>query len=200
MPSIVRRLSAAMCALILVCASGCSSSPATRFYLLAPLPAETPRAVASGPAPVVGLRPVRLPEQLDRPQIVTRVGPNRLQLADFDLWAAPLSETFTRVLAEDLAILVPTDRVLVFPWPRESLVDYEVAVAVVRFEGALGGDCSLVADWTISRRDGKEAPKAARSSHSGPAGGSYTELVAAQSRLIGALGHDIAAALKAMPR
>ncbi len=33
-----------------------------------------------------------------------------------------------------------------------------------------------------------------------PAGSSYATLVSAESRLIGALGRDIAAALKAIPR
>ena len=181
--------------------AGCSSAPATRFYVLAPLPAsEGPKAVAAGSAPVLGLRPVALPEELDRPQIVTRVGATELHLAEFDRWAAPLRDNFARVLAENLALLVPADRVLLFSWSREAPIDYEVTVAVTRFEGTLGGDCSLVADWTISRRGGREGSTAGRSSHTERAGGSYAELVAVYSRLVGALARDIADALKAMPR
>jgi uncharacterized lipoprotein YmbA len=104
------------------------------------------------------------------------------------------------VLAEDLALLIPSDRVAVFPWSRESAIEYEVAVEVVRFDASLGGDCSLVADWAIARQGGKEPPKTGRHSASGPAGGSYSELVAAQSRLIGALAGDIATALKSIRR
>ena len=141
-----------------------------------------------------------LPEQLDRPEIVTRSGANMLQLAEFDQWAAPLRDSFPRVLAEDLAILIPADRVVLFPWSREALVDFEVTVDVVRFEGSLGGDSTLVADWTIAKRGAKSAPAAGRSSHTEPAGGSYADLVSAQSRLIAALGRDLAKALKALPR
>jgi uncharacterized lipoprotein YmbA len=181
--------------------AGCSSAPATRFYVLAPLPAsEGPKAVAAGSAPVLGLRPVALPEELDRPEIVTRVGATQLHLAEFDRWAAPLRDNLARVLAEDLALLVPADRVLLFSWSRETPIDYEVTVAVTRFEGTLGGDCSLVADWTVSGRGGREASTAGRSSHGERAGGSYAELVAVHSRLVGALARDIAAALKALPR
>src|SRR5262249_57405281 len=80
---LVRRLSAALCLLILAGTSGCSGTPPTRFYLLTPLSTtERPKDPAPGPGPVVGLRPVRLPEQFDRPQIVARDGPNRLQLAE----------------------------------------------------------------------------------------------------------------------
>ena len=198
---LVRRLSASLCVLFIAGTSGCSGTPPTRFYLLTPLSTtERPKDVAPAPGPVVGLRPVRLPEQFDRPQIVTRVGPNRFQLAEFDQWAAPLSDTFTRVLAEDLALLIPSDRVAVFPWTRESAIEYEVAVQVLQFDGALGGDGSLVADWAISRQGGKDGPKTGRFSASGQAGGSYSELVAAQSRLIGALAGEIATALNATRR
>jgi uncharacterized protein len=188
-------------ALAVAVVAGCSSDPATRFYLLTPLPpSERAREVGPGPAPVVGLRPVTLPEELDRQQIVTRVGATQLQMAEFDRWAAPLRDNFPRVLAEDLAILIPAERVLLFSWSRETAIDYEVTVAVTRFEGTQGGDCSLVADWTIARRSGKEASTAGRSRHTERAGGSYAELVAAQSRLVGALGRDIATALNAIPR
>jgi hypothetical protein len=199
MRPLLRHLSAVLCALGLAGLGGCASTPETRFYVLSPLPAnERPRDMP-GQAPIVGLRPVDLPEQLDRPQIVTRSGPNMLHLAEFDQWAAPLRESFTRVLAENLAILIPADRVAQFPWSNET-PEYQVAVEVVRFEGALGGDASLIANWTIARRGRKEAPAAGRSTHSEPAGGSYATLVSAQSRLVAALGRDIAAALKAMPR
>jgi uncharacterized lipoprotein YmbA len=198
---LVRRLSAGLCVVIVAGTSGCSGSPPTRFYLLTPLATtERPKDVAPGPGPAVGLRPVRLPEQFDRPQIVTRVGPNRLQLAEFDQWAAPLGDTFARVLAEDLAILIPSDRVAVFPWSRESAIEYEVTVEVVRFDASLGGDCSVVADWAVFRPAGKEPPKTGRFSASGPAGGTYSELVAAQSRLIDGLAGEIATALKATRR
>lgn len=201
MGALRRCVSAAACAVALVGAHGCASTPDTRFYVLTPLPvAERPRDSASRPGPLVGLRPVSLPGQLDRPQIVTRVGGNMLHLAEFDQWAAPLGDHFTRVLAENLAILIPAERVAVFPWAGNAAIDYEVAIDVTRFEGTLGGDCSLVAGWTISRRGGKETAATGKSSHSEPAGGSYAAMVSAQSRLIAALGRDIATALQALPR
>jgi len=182
-------------------ATGCASAPATRFYLLAPLPAgEKPRDAAAEREPIVGLRPVALPDELDRPQIVTRVSATQLHLAEFDRWAAPLQDNFGRVLAEDLAALVPADRVLLFSWSRETSIDYEVTVAVSRFEGTLGGDCSLVAEWTVARRRGRDASTAGRSSHTERAGADYGGLVAAQSRLVGALARDIASAVNGLPR
>lgn len=201
MRSLLRHASVSVSAIALVAVTGCGTAKDTRFYVLTPLPAtERPRDASSGRAPAIGLRPVGLPEQLDRPQIVTRVGENTLHLAEFDQWAAPLRDNFTRVLAENLSILVPTDRVAVFPWGNDASIDYEVAVEVTRFEGTLGGDSSLVAHWAIFKRGGKERPARGTSSHSEPAGGNYTTLVMAQNRLVAALSRDIATALKAIPR
>jgi uncharacterized lipoprotein YmbA len=180
--------------------TACATSQDVRFYVLTPLPAAERAAAPGGQGLVIGLRPVGLPEQLDRPQIVTRVGENRLHLAEFDRWAASLRDTVTRVLAEDLALLVPAERVVFFPWVREGPVDLEVTVSVLRFEGALGGACALAADWTVFRRGGREPLLARTSSHTEPAGDGYPALVAAQSRLVAALARDIAQALRTLPR
>jgi uncharacterized lipoprotein YmbA len=186
---------------LLTSLAACATSQDTRFYVLTPLaPADRAAGAPAAQAPIIGLRPVGLPEHLDRPQIVTRLGENRLQLAEFDRWAAPLRDNIVRVLAEDLTLLVPAERVLLFPWVREGSVDLEVAVSVIRLEGALGGSCSLTADWTIFRKGEKEPVLARSSSHSEAAGVSYPELVSAESRLIGALARDIAQALRTLPR
>ena len=191
----VSRCAAIMaCSVAFVVSGGCGSSP-TRFYALNGLPqgvGHTGGVARSGPA--LGVGPVAVPERLNRPEIVTWVNESMLHLADFDQWAAPLQDSLTRVLAENLAVLLSTDRAAVFPWPSDTPIDYEVRVEVTRFEGTLGRDCSLIARWFILRRVDKQT-KAGRSSHTEPAGESYTTLVAAQSRLVAALSRDIATAL-----
>ena len=197
MPVFLRRMAIAASAVLLVGSSGCGS-PATTFYALNPLPPGA--SVKSNPdsrGPGVGVGPVFLPERLDRPQIVTRVGENTLHLAEFDQWAAPLRDSFPRVLAENLSLLIPTDRVSVFPWTPEEPIDYEVRVEVSRFDGSLGGDCSLVGRWSILKRADKQVTNGS-SNHTEPAGNTYTTLVAAENRLLVALSHDIAAAIKAL--
>ena len=191
MGSFPRWTSVVACVAVLVGLGGCGNTKETRFYVLTALPAtERPSDASSGPNPAIGLRPIGMPEQLDRPQIVTRVGENMLHLAEFDQWGAPLQENFTQVLAQNLGILVPTDRVVVFPWPTASPLDYEVAVDVAQFEGSLSGNCSLIAHWAVLRRGANTPPVTGTSNHREPAGDSYATLVAALSR-------DIATALKA---
>ncbi len=196
MPVFFRLFAIVASAILLVGSSGCGS-PATTFYALNPLPpGGGPKGTADSRGPGVGVGPVFLPERLDRPQIVTRVGENTLHLAEFDQWAAPLRDSFPRVLAENLSILIPTEHIFIFPWTTEEPIDYEVRVEVSRFDGSLGGDCSIVARWTIFRRADKQTT-AGVSNHAEPAGNTYTTLVAAENRLLVALSRDIATALKA---
>ena len=200
MRTLARHVAPALCAVLLAGLAGCANSRDTRFYVLTPLPAAERPGGASARSFAIGLRPVGLPEYLDRPQIVTRAGENALQLAEFDRWGSPLQENVTRVLAENISILVPVDRVTVFPWMKGDPIEYEIAVEVARFDGTLGATCSLVARWAVTGRGGKETLAAGKSSHIEPAGDSYDSLVAAYSRLIGALGLDIATALKGVAR
>ncbi len=182
-------------------ASGCANSRDAHFYVLTPLPAtEGPKEPPGHPGPAVGLRPVELPAELDRPQIVTRTGQNELALAEFDRWAAPLGDQFTRVLAEDLATLIPTDRLEVFPWGGDTLIDYEVVVEVMRSEGTLGGNCWLTAGWTVFKKGERATAVRGKGTYSEPAGASYADMVAAQSRLVAALGRDIAKAVRGLAR
>jgi uncharacterized protein len=196
MSRVCRCTAIAACVMALVVSVGCGSSP-TRFYALSALPQGggfAGAAARSGPA--LGIGPVSVPERLNRPEIVTWVNDNMLHVAEFDLWAAPLQDSVTRVLAENLSVLLPTDRVAIFPWPSDIPVEYEVRVEVARLEGTLGRECSLIARWSILRRADKQT-KAGRSTHTEPAGDTYTTFVAAQSRLVAALSRDIAAALGA---
>ena len=194
MSRLCRCAAIAACVMALVASAGCGSSP-TRFYALSALPqGGGPSAGIARSGPMLGIGPVSVPERLNRPEIVTWVNENMVHLADFDRWAAPLQDGIARVLAENLSVLVPTDRAAVFPWPSDIPIDYEVRVEVSRLDGTLGRDCSLIAQWSILRRADKQT-KVGRSNHIEPAGGSYTTLVAAQSRLVVALSRDIATAL-----
>ncbi len=68
----------------------CGSSPPTRFYILneiAPATILCPAAPASNQIPV-RVEPVAIAAELDRPEIVTRIGPNRVHVAGSDRWAA----------------------------------------------------------------------------------------------------------------
>jgi uncharacterized protein len=174
---------------------GCGSSPATRFYTLTPVPPVTKTADrASNSHLGIGVRSVVLPADLDRPQIVTRTGPNTVQLAEFDRWSSSLRDTVANVIAANLSVLLPSDSVAVYPWPPGVTIDYQVIVEVSRFEARIDGPCELEAAWRIL---GKNQPAVVgHSSVKDVAGPDYASVVAAKSRLVGALSGEIAAAIR----
>lgn len=171
-----------------------AGSPPARYYLLSPL-AGAPPAEDAGVA--VRLYPVELPVYLRRPQIVTRREGNEIGRADFDRWGEPLEDNVRRVVAENLALLIGTDRVTLFPSTVAGPADYGVRLEVVRFEGRLGQEAELQARWTVSSGDGG-LHLARQTFYREPvAAAGYDALVAAMSRALGELSRDIAAALAA---
>ena len=183
---------------LLVAATACGTlAPVpdqNRHYTLSPVP---PATAPGRPAlNAVGLAPVRFPPCLDRPQIVTRTGPERVEVAAFDRWAAPLDVLFARTLAEDLRDAVPAQEVLTWPWPGGAAVEWTLAVEVLRFEREQDGTAVLDARWVVSRRPGGAAVERGRTVSRVPSRDRQTaSSVTALSRSIGDLARDLAAAL-----
>jgi uncharacterized lipoprotein YmbA len=177
---------------------GCASQP-SRFYLLSAVPnTEMASLEMSGQqGPTIGVGPVTLPRYVDRPQIVTRTSPYELKVAEFDRWAEALDTNFTRVLAENLSILLPTARVVMSPWPRAIPIDYQVTVDVTHFLSQVGGDSLLIADWTLFKGEGQDALTSGRSRFSAsPGGQDYAAIVAAMSQTVASLSREIATAVR----
>lgn len=163
----------------------------TRYYVLE---AEaSPADPARPPLPALGVGPVQLPAYLDRPEIVTRAGPGRLELAAVDHWAAPLDVLLPGVLAEDLRAAVPAREVLGWPWPVGTSPEWSVSVDVLRFDGEPDGTAVLEARWVV-RRGGAPVKQGFTTARERGAPGS-AGAVAALSRTVGALARDIAAAV-----
>jgi uncharacterized protein len=144
----------------------------------------------------LGVGPVTLPPYLDRPQLVTRAGSNRVVLADFDSWAEPLDGLFARVLAENLAFLLGTDDVLLLPQRRPVPLDYQVEVDVTRFDVDTSGNAALDARWWVLDRDGEKLLRSGRSTITEPTSvGDYSAAAAALSRALGAMSEEIGQAV-----
>jgi uncharacterized lipoprotein YmbA len=178
--------------IILVCGLGaCSRSKMANYYVL------TPRAANAAPqegGPAIGIGPVVLPKYVDRINIVTTAGPQRLLLNEQNVWAEPLDENVMRVLGENLAALLGTERVHFDPWPHGA-VEYRVGVTVVHLTGTLGAEARLDALWTV-RKEGDETILAARRTNlHHPAGDDYDAYAAAVSDMLAELSREIAQAI-----
>jgi uncharacterized lipoprotein YmbA len=174
---------------------GCRSTPSPVFYTLTTLAKGNP--TAESPAPkgdlAVGIGPAQLPEYLNRPQIATRTAPDRLTLSEFNRWGGSLSRDFLRVLAENVAALLGTDRVLAYPWGDRLEPTYRVALDVQRFDGQLGETVLLKATWIVTGGEGKTPLAVRKSDIQEPVSGKdYDALVAAHSRALATLSREIA--------
>ncbi len=180
--------------------SGCfGKSQRSTFYQLSPEVSDSPAARAlPETVVVVGLGPVRMPDTLDRSNIVTRTDANRLDISEYHRWAGNLREIFPRVMGENLAqILLPTP-VVVYPWAGMAVPSHRVALDVIRFDGVRGDRIVLMANWSISGPEGSGSPRIGRSRVEEPiASASYDDYVVAQSRALATLSQEIAAALVA---
>jgi uncharacterized lipoprotein YmbA len=147
----VRTAAAAPLIAALALVGACSSGPPTHFYTLSDTAPEATPPVGVGWVRIVNLT---IPGELDRPELVRRIGPNQLSIAGLDRWAAPLDETIRRALSDDIARRVPA------PVPGQQ---YSVSVEIREFYGDSACNVSLRAAWTVkpSHPEGARPPSAA---------------------------------------
>jgi uncharacterized protein len=89
-----------------------------------------------------------------------------------------------------------------FPWRGvvARTIQYQVIVAVMRFDGPPGGDVTLDTRWRILGGDGKELMFKRTTVTEPAAGPGYEPMVAAMARALVTLSKEIAAEIQALPR
>ena len=121
-------------------------------------------------------------------------------IADFYRWGEPVADTFMRVLAANLAVLLNTKQVSLFPWPQYVPVDYQVVVEVNRFDVGPDGKAVLIARWYVLRGDeGKVLHSDSNVIIEPSPTNDYADIVAAMSRTVAQLAREIAPSLKGLP-
>jgi uncharacterized lipoprotein YmbA len=182
-------------AIVVVAASGCATTPA-RFYTLDST--ATPDGTAAAHLAVM-VGPVSIPAADDQPEFVTQVASNRVDVDEFNRWAAPLSDSITRAVAGDLAVLLGTPDVATAPMANFNPA-YTVTIDVQRFESTRGQGVLLEAVWAVHQTAGG-ATRAGRTLAQEPAQGhGFDALAAAHSRALARMSADIAAAIRAQAR
>ena len=180
--------------LLVFCVAACSSTPPVAYYTLNTLPVmqqENPGAVLNEDI-AIGVGPLEFPKFLDRPQIVTRKSQNQIQVSEFHRWAGSFPGDFSRVLAKNIAILLPTDRVAVYPWGDQFSPTYRVKLEVEQFDGQLGEHVVLDVTWTVTDQEGTNKLLVRRSLIEEPVSDeTYEALVVAQSNGLATLSQAI---------
>lgn len=189
--------------LLLMLLHGCaSSSPPSRFYVLSPIAdtrtSEQEAQAAAGP--FISLGPIDLPAYLDRPQIVRYTNLHQLYFDEFERWAEPLERNVSRVMAENLAIMIPSRRIVTYPWKNIRIrpkFDYSVGIDISRFDMGVSGQVILNARWAIIDGEDRVVLKVSEfSTKEQMQTDSFQAQVAAQSQALEKLSREIATAIR----
>jgi hypothetical protein len=180
--------------------SGCGMTQPSRFYTLSSLSDAGAAKTGAQNDLAVGVGPISLPNYTDRPEMVRRTTPNEFELGEFERWAEPLQDVFSRVMIENLSVLLATDRVFKVPGRRDTAIDYQVEVQVTRFDADVGGPAVLGARWEIFDNDGKSLVVDRSTFTETVEGDGYGAVATAMSRTVAAFSQEIAAAITALSR
>ena len=191
------------CAMLLLVGAcspfGGGTEQSSKYYVLNSLYSEDtpPRPVADLSDTGILVGPIRIAMYLDRSDIVIRNSQNEILIADFSAWAGPLPENFSRILAENLSLLLNTKQVAIFPGGKMPIYDFNINMNVTRFDGRPGDNAQLRARWVILDKNRKTILFKEHTVLNQPTENDSMEaLVAAQSRLVADFSREIAEAIK----
>ena len=133
--------------------------------------------------------------------MVTWTAPGELKVDEFVRWGEPLDTGVTRTMVENLAALLPQDRVVRAPWPAARALRCRVAIDVTVFGAQPDGEVHLEGRWALLPPQGERplarAPFKLRRDRPASAGAGPS--VEAMSELLADLSREIAAGVRALP-
>lgn len=201
MPSRLSRMISALVCILMVFATACASTEPSKFYALSAMETSISKNAQDSFARdiTIGIGPIKIPDYLDRQEIVIRGNNNEIIMAEFDQWAGQLKESFALILSENLSILLSTDRIAICPCSRSIPIDYQIAVEIVQFDGTPGENATLIARWNILGGKKNELLTMKRSVFSeGIKTDGYGALVEALNRTVEDLSVEISSTIKAI--
>jgi uncharacterized lipoprotein YmbA len=175
--------------------SACQSSPATHYFALTAVAPSAALAAPPPPTPIpIRVERITIPAELDRLELVRHSTSNRLRIAAFDRWAAPLDDMIRRVVAADLAarfapgMIASSNEPAVGEARRRLYIDIQELTADER------GAVKLQAAWLLQTPDAA-AVRGAEDLAVEASDASADALTVAMSRALAALSDRIAGRL-----
>ncbi len=177
--------------LLLLCTSciqiGSDPQP-VQYYLLESM-TDAPE-FSSGETSNIDLELVNFPDYLDRLQIVTRNNNNGIDFSDSARWAEPLQDNMTRILRENIALMLPNANISVSPWENSGNDAVKVKLVVNKFSGKLGDHSQVDIRWTID--NGGESTIQGHFIDQQPIGDNYHEMIVGLNSGINNLSLELA--------
>lgn len=172
--------------------AACSSAP-TRYYTLMSPVVEGRAAGVAAPGFQFEMAMVRIPAQVDQPQLVVRQDGGTLAILETQRWSAPLVDEFHDALASQLEVRLGTRNLEGLPKQTGRPV-LSLQTDVRRFDSLPGRYALIDVVWSLRLRgEGAQARSLTCSSQiRQPAGVELEALVLAHQQAIGQLAQSIA--------
>lgn len=175
--------------------AACASAPAVRYYTLqAPAPAPAQPTVA-GSGLWIQMLPVRVPAQVDVPELVVRQGAGQLARVETQQWIAPLPDEVRAALSQRVQDHLGARDVHGLGQVDPASV-HRIRVVLTRFDAYPGDHVDVSASWTLNAAQTAVALTCATRVHQ-PVGAGYPALVAGYQRALAGIGDAIAGTIAA---
>jgi len=178
--------------LLMLMIAGCGTSPAVHYFVLDTIDI----AFVKDPdnLPVLALGPLRMPEYLNRSQMVTRGSGAELVIDDVNRWAEPLDDAIHNILASNVDGLLESMIVLAYPSGALLATDYRLVGRIARFDPAQDGLIVLEVQWGVADTDGDKlvVPRRSRYESQATEPGNPGSIAHAMSDVLAQFSHDIA--------
>jgi hypothetical protein len=89
-----------------------------------------------------------MPPSLDRVKMVRMTNANSVQISETDRWSAPLDEMVRNVLSQDLAAILPTNKVILPRAPAPPGTG-SLVVTLTQFGPDASGEVKLKGSWAL---------------------------------------------------
>lgn len=172
--------------------TACSSAP-THYYTLMPSGQTTAANTRTATGFQFEMQPVRIPVQVDQPQVVVRENSGSLAILETERWSAPLADEFHDGLSAEMERRLGVRDLAGLP-KAPNLPILSLQTDVRRFDSVPGQYALVDVVWSLSQRQ-KGQPRRSLTCSSvvrQPAGGSIPEVVLAHQHAIAKLADIIA--------
>ena len=177
------------CLLLNACMFGTSKN--AKFYTQS---STSTRTVSADYTAFVGVNRIQLPKHIDRPQIVTQQKDSlEINISEYNRWIDSPSVLVTRVVTEDLSVLLPAAQVKTSQ-SKGELFDRIVSVEISKINAVLGDKAEL-AGWYTIKDNSKKILTQQKFAYTVQIGKTYEDVAHGYSRLLDELSQEIATAL-----
>jgi uncharacterized lipoprotein YmbA len=137
--------------LFMLIIAGCGSSPPVHYFTLDTIELDYTQDQEGSPVMAVG--PFRMPEYLNRSQMVRRGTGSEMIVDDLNRWAEPLDDAIHHIISTNVDTLLASVIVVSYPSSPMLPIDYRLVGRIGRFNSDKNGLVILEVQWGASEAD-----------------------------------------------